>query len=718
MQPQLARAHDDAHPATGRRRLVAVLAVVAVAALLTSAGVVAGRGDGRPSADVLLAMARSQLAGVSSLRYSGTATTTYHDDGSEEVFTIDVEADGSAAHLLVEYEENGTLEIVAIGDASWGRTDFLGFEWIPGGSWGDDDLPAQIDPLVDDPRELPTILATASDPEVVGHDGDATRLAVDLEPSGGVRRDGDRPRAELEFDHGVVVGFTIWTARFGPPEYVRSTVIEAEVQWDVSIDVEPPVVPLEDAGSSDDPSLPTPTTTSTPPADGEAPKPDDPPSGDGVGPADPTDALALGGSSGGFGNQPGGDPTATDPGFWASIAGPASQKVKGDAFQAGDCTMPADGCIDGVNVELRPGGYVYAVQVTASEPGQTLAIEVFDPAFVHVGDNCFDVQVEMLLSGATAAADPAHPDHAWYRPEWDPADARSTEACTGDQRYLEGADAPWTTFTVLAPDRTSWDLTDNPVVDTAACRPANFEPVDFARDPFEENEELDQPGALWRRLVQQDAAGEYARSVFRQWVTVCEIPDPVEGQYLLRVQTDVDSQGHAHLAGGGANRYSLRAALRGATDDPVAVRALDGMSIYVSDAATGATFPLARVTPGAAGRTLVVDLFDVADGNGSGTLRIGPPADAVVDGAPIGTFGGCAYMPPPGSDLAPTGDGCAVEVTLAAGFSSGQWIRVEVPIPEGYDCDEADPMACWVTISYDLSGRINDTTTWVAHVGV
>jgi hypothetical protein len=377
-----------------------------------------------------------------------------------------------------------------------------------------------------------------------------------------------------------------------------------------------------------------------------------------------------------------------------------SDKAKGDAHQSNRCGGSDDACPSGANSDYRPEGYYYVVEVNGSTAGRTLQIQVFDPAFVHVGDNCnaADGTTE-LLQGATPVT--AYGTH----PEWDPTTPTvNTHYCPGDQRYGEGTTAPWTTFQVFQPDNSPWNTQDNEPVTTATCLPQDFQPID-----------LTAAGSLWTRLMAGTVDGAYARTVFRQWVTICTIPNPTAGQYLLRVRTNIDSTGATHLTGGGSNRFSIRATVLGGSGSQVSVHATDAMSMYVSDVSSGATFYLARVTPSAGARYLRLNFFDISDGNGSGNLRINPPTDGLVGGVPLTSFSGCQYTPPANSPLTATGAGCQIPISSSGAFG-GQWVEAVIPIPANYDCDIASAFGCWITISYNLSGTINDTTTWNARL--
>jgi len=416
--------------------------------------------------------------------------------------------------------------------------------------------------------------------------------------------------------------------------------------------------------------------------------------------------VPMGSPANSFGDEPTGDTTThwsnvydTDgnqPKFWANIAGPQSVKRNGDAQQALWCAG-ADNCA-GNNGDYNPNGYFYVVRVPSAPPaGKRLAIEVYDPAFVNVGDHCDD-----HLAGATAASNPYAPD-ANVRYGAGDTDPAIRKFCNGDQLF-GGGDGdgvpPTTSFVLRAPSATPWEPTSYPVM-TGACAPKQFQGY---------NEDLAGPldtgsGAYDPALAQ----------TFRQWYRVCTINTPVPaGDYLLQVRTNVrlgqDPAGPADYTtpGGGHNRFAVRAAfVTAAGTNPesagVSIFGNASMSIYANAPSAHTQFHLARVPSGSGGHTLSLNFFDVADASQPGTLSILAPPDSGV------TFSNCTGIGPASGSL-PT---CTVNTTSAF---NGKWQTVKVPIPAGYSCDDTDPKGCWVRIEYDYGpgATVEDTTTWTA----
>ena len=416
--------------------------------------------------------------------------------------------------------------------------------------------------------------------------------------------------------------------------------------------------------------------------------------------------VPMGSPASSFGDEPTGATTThwssvydTDdnqPKFWANIAGPQSTKVNGDAQHALLC-QGADNCSSG-NADYNANGYFYVVRVPSAPPsGKRLAIEVYDPAFVNVGDHCTD-----RLDGAAAVTNPYAPD-ADVRYGIGDTDPAVRKFCNGDQLF-DGTDGdgvpPTTSFVLRSPSVTPWEPLSFPVM-TGACAPKQFQGYD-----------QDLAGALDSTLPTYDAS--LAQS-FRQWVRVCTIDTPVPaGDYLLQVRTNVrlddDPAGPADYTtpGGGHNRFAVRAAfVTPAGTNPesagISIFGNASMSIYANAPSANTQFHLARVPSGSGGHTLSLNFFDVADASGVGTLTVIAPPDSGV------TFSNCTGIGPAAGAL-PT---CSVSTTSAF---NGKWQTVKVPIPEGYACDDTDPQGCWVRIEYDYGtgSTVADTTTWTA----
>ncbi len=191
----------------------------------------------------------------------------------------------------------------------------------------------------------------------------------------------------------------------------------------------------------------------------------------------------------------------------------------------------------------------------------------------------------------------------------------------------------------------------------------------------------------------------------------------------MQVRTNVKANGSAAPAGDGHNRFAMRASINGSlSTTAVSIYAQSNMSIYANAQSASTTFYLARVLPGAAGRTLTITFFDTGDASSAGTLRVVPPADGTVAGSALSSFSNCSYTPPPGNSTGPpwgtwtnTASDCSVGNVSSANGWNGQVVQWRVPIPTGYSCDYTDPTKCWITLSDSFPGAsVQDTTTWSA----
>jgi Flp pilus assembly protein TadG len=438
--------------------------------------------------------------------------------------------------------------------------------------------------------------------------------------------------------------------------------------------------------------------------------------------ADYDQPVAMGSPANTFGNQPDCSGTCSTgnpkPDFWANVAGKLSDKVSGDRFQADTCTSNVDNCpTSGTNTEYHPNGYVYAINVDNGSSGP-LEVDMFDPAFVNVGDHCDNSNdpgapgaASNLLALYTATGDA----------RFQPGDA--SQYCTGDQYFPNpgtsgtpaAIHAPWTSYRLFYPDDTPWTLADNTPVPGCA---ADFQ-------PFVGDLSTSYPSG-------PDSA--YLQQVFRKWVPLCTVPAAQTGAYLLQVRTNVSSDGVTPLPdGAGHNRFAIRAMLNNnLANTGVSIYAQANMAIYANATGASTNFYLARVLPGAAGRTLDVTFYDIGDAAGTATLTVLPPADAQMPGASAGSlvpmtqFTGCKYTPPTGDSgtgppfgtFTDTDPNCSVTDSTPSDWN-GQAVQWEIPIPAGYSCTFSDLTKCWATleVSYAAGTSVQDTTTWEASLG-
>lgn len=401
---------------------------------------------------------------------------------------------------------------------------------------------------------------------------------------------------------------------------------------------------------------------------------------------------------------------ATDkyPRFWASISGPNTDKVQGDAVSSKPCTTSSDNCASSLNTEYDAKGYFYGVEVITGATGP-LTIQAFDPAFVEVGTQCGNNTNGSNLGGAAGMSVGSivnYPSSS-ITPAVRYNANNTSQYCTGDQTYNGGGSTPvWTTYLVRSPDSSPWDPTDNPVI----CS-ANF------------------PGytgdirtALQQNTFYPSGAPAYFAQHFRQWYNLCTVSSPTVGTYFVQVTTSVKADGTNAPNGHGQNRFALRGRLSGADSTLVHTYGEGRMSIYANFDNSTATLPLARIMPGASGRVIELSLFDAGDLSGTGTLEVVPAPDATDNGTPITSFSGCTYTAPPGNSTGPpwgtftnTSSGCRLTNVNSSNYQ-GDWVSVRIPIPSGYSCNTTSTTGCWATVKYVFPANVTDTTTWTARI--
>jgi hypothetical protein len=448
----------------------------------------------------------------------------------------------------------------------------------------------------------------------------------------------------------------------------------------------------------------------------------------------------LGSPQNTYGNDP--ESAAAQPQFWGNVFGPSSSKDKGDAVQsvgttanATLCASGIDNCASSVNTDYNVNGYYYGIDVPSGTSGP-LNVQVFDPAFVHVGDNCgsSDGNANTSLGKAAALSAASIPGYSTMSPTITPATryaaSGSSAYCSGDNYYGDGGNTanPWTTWTLRAPDVTTWDPTNNPII----CQ-AEFPGV------YPETSNNQPNGAVsstqLATLLQQSTnypgtnPGRTFASFFRQWVTLCSVNSPTPGTYFLEVQTNKKIDGTNAPNGGGSNRFSIRVGNGAdyATTNGLHVYGNQTMGAYANATGANTQFYLTRVLPGEAGKTLILNFFDTGDASQAGTLAVLPPADSNVSG---GAFAGCQYTQPPGNATGPpwgtftnTASGCKITGVSNTNSSpgpnyNGQWVAWQIPIPANYTCDSSSATGCWVKLQfvYPAGTNVSDTTTWSAFI--
>jgi hypothetical protein len=429
--------------------------------------------------------------------------------------------------------------------------------------------------------------------------------------------------------------------------------------------------------------------------------------------ARPVETLAMGGTGNTLGNDPEQWSAAgyERPYFWLNVAAPKAQKANGDQYTSGDCTGAYSGCVGATNTDFSESGYVYRVSVGDHASGQDLHVQVFDPAFVNVGNTCTNSNLPSTGSTWTSQA-------ATLLAQGAPADAvsryarGSTQWCVADTDF--GGDDVDTTYLVRQPDATPDDPFDNPVV----CA-KTFGHYDEAVYPLLNQSDGYRDGNIGPEEMP-------FVSHFRRWTDVCRVPAAavVGGDYFLQVTTTADQSAvpgslthfDPMVSTGGHNKYAVRAGVGGPGSPGFAagigVSADGRLPVYVnqSAASAGTSISLARVPTRYAGRTLEVDLFDVADGANASLTVVAPPDST---GSPIA---GCTFTrdaSPPVVTASPT---CTL-TGITNVLYNGRTVTAAVPLPDDYRCETSSAEGCRFRLRLDFgSGAPTDQSTWTARI--
>jgi hypothetical protein len=264
----------------------------------------------------------------------------------------------------------------------------------------------------------------------------------------------------------------------------------------------------------------------------------------------------------------------------------------------------------------------------------------------------------------------------------------ATSYCTGDIRYGVTGDVA-TQFTVRSPGLKPWDPLSFPAIGGTCTQT-------FAGYNGDLKVALDKTTPTYGN--RPDVAAN-----FRQWKTLCTIPNAVAGTYMVQVKTNGVGNDDAN----GHNRFSLRAYGGSSTEnDAISVAGYYKMGMYGNTPNGTSRFYLARVPSSAKGQLFNVRLWDIGDGavNGS-TVTVLPPSETG------GTFSGCTGAGVQTGALS----NCRINVS---GSYNGQWQTISVPIPATYTCSDASSTGCWVRLEffYGSGSTPNDTTSWTASI--
>lgn len=373
-----------------------------------------------------------------------------------------------------------------------------------------------------------------------------------------------------------------------------------------------------------------------------------------------------------FGNQ-NINPSSSDPKLWAAINAPYARHESGDPYAvrcAGDPSGVRSCNSRGSNDDYRADGYRYIIDVPEDSTGRTLTVDILDAPFAP-------------RSGTQDETGDGY-DYTFG--------GGSSSNSSSNRTALS--------YELFEADNTPLDITDNPSLQ-GRCSTG--------------------PGHL--RLGNNHSTSTGKNS----WTIVCQRNVTNVGQYILQVKSS-DISGTVDQ-GSGTNQYSVRARLSGAGDQP-RVYAHNDMSILTNPRVTGSGTRsnnyLAEIVPRHAGKVLRIELFDAGDG-GNGQFDL-----SIMD--PDGDVPRCYYNDPDETELSDNLRTCTIRTRNNGSSASNnlyndQWLRIEIPIPGDYECDEdgatpqnPDPgtaSACWWRLSYLFGGdnpTPTDRTTWRVEV--
>jgi Flp pilus assembly protein TadG len=434
--------------------------------------------------------------------------------------------------------------------------------------------------------------------------------------------------------------------------------------------------------------------------------------------ADYRPPVAMGSPNPQYGNDPdssGAPASATYPNLWGNVTSYGTEKQNGNAYTSGQCdSTPIDDC-SGTNSNYDSKGYYYAIHFNSAA---TVNVQVFDPGFVAVGNNCLsgnDYNAGLNTASTVLTTKPAGwPVSTTYSTAPSFSTTRYTAVtsataspttsnpgnryCTGDQPFGDGSPSslPTTSYSMVGPASVQGDPAT--ATATSGCSTWTFPGVE---------------GTSTNSVIQMIKNGtkaavtptnQYIATYFRQWFPICTISGAANTDYFLQVNGDT--------TGNGNNNFAIRAAgSGGGLSSAVSIYGNAKMAIFANAGAnTLSQFYLARILSSDAGHQLSVSLFDIGDaGSGvTGSLTIVPPTDSGLS-----SFSGCTASSESSSFTPMISSGCSLTGVSSSTYQ-GRWVTVNVPIPATYTCTDSSATGCWFRINYLFNGQVNDVTSWTA----
>lgn len=412
---------------------------------------------------------------------------------------------------------------------------------------------------------------------------------------------------------------------------------------------------------------------------------------------------------------------ASDPAFWATVEGPQTSKDQGDRYSTTGCSSSSvDGCDSGSNnTEYNQLGYFWVVKVQKAAVNQPINLQLYDPAFVNTGSTC------AVLPSPTGLDNDMNPyTKLDGKARYGNAGTNSSTGspfCPGDYFPGGGSNLMTTSFEVREQTDTLNPMKGAVVSGcTRQYTGATSTPV---------YNDLKSTKSVYDDQLSQ---------VFHNWTSLCTFTPTREGDYYLRVRTNVSAGGSSSTntngnpniiysgnsnvsavggnttTGAGDNSFGIRAVTASGYENQVSVSGYDRMPIFANATAATSTFNLIRVLPGAAGQFVSFSFFDAGDATSAGSVKVLPPPDAT---------GSITTNPFPGSCRAVGGNaGAGATLTnctapIKNSTNNGKVETMSIPIPNDYSCSYTSNGGCWYRVQVSFpSGSVNDITTWDAQI--
>jgi len=214
------------------------------------------------------------------------------------------------------------------------------------------------------------------------------------------------------------------------------------------------------------------------------------------------------------------------------------------------------------------------------------------------------------------------------------------------------------------------------------------------------NSWMDNTDVVCTQTYYQEDHRRYNASNMDTWVSFCE-DTAIQGIYVLEVR----QTGNVDLL----NAFSLRAEVDDNLDNGVAVYGLGAMSLWNSQAGAGTQFKVVRLDDVYAGSRLVIQLWDIGDITGTGSLEfkgsLTPYECKIRERDEKGVV---ISVPEWGADDG--NSGCYENIEPEREYNN-EWLDFAFEIPPEFTCTGD---ACWATVQYNLPGTPHDRTTWSA----